>query len=322
MSERLFPVRIVEMRYEATDILSYLLRSLDGSDLAAVEPGAHVDVHLAADLVRSYSLSNGAGEDGAYRLTVARDANGKGGSIHMHDKLRVGQIIEISEPRNNFVLAEEAPFSLFLAGGIGVTPFVPMVRRLNALGRAWRLHYAVRAPDRAALLDELQALSREGEGELLPNYDEVDGGRMLDIPALIAEAPVGAHLYCCGPAGMLDAFRKSAEAAGVPSSQIHFEYFGSNVASATAGGFTVVLARSGVEVPIPAGQSILHAVNNAGANVPFSCEEGVCGACETRVIEGLPDHRDMILTDAERADSKTMMICCSGAKSNRLVLDL
>lgn len=324
MSEPLFPVRIVQMRYEATDILSFVLRPLDGSDLPPVDPGAHVDVHLSGDLMRSYSLSNGVGDDGAYRLTIARDANSKGGSTFIHDKLRVGQTIEISAPRNNFELAVDAPFSLFFAGGIGVTPFLPMVRRLNEQSRPWRLHYAVRTPERAALLRELEGLAAasDGKGEVLPNYDEAPGGKMIDLSALIAAAPKGTHTYCCGPIGMLDAFRKCCDAGGLPSERVHFEYFSSNVETATEGGYTVVMAKSGTEIVVPAGQTILHAVNDAGANVPFSCEEGVCGACETRVIEGLPDHRDMILSDAERAENKTMMICCSGAKSDRLVLDL
>lgn len=322
MTEPVFPVRVTQIRFEATDILSFVLRQLDGSDLPPVEPGAHVDVHLANDLMRSYSLSNGAGDDGAYRLTVARDANSKGGSTYMHDKLRAGQTVEISAPRNNFALAEDAVLSVFIAGGIGVTPFVPMMRRLNELGRAWRLHYSVRTPERAALLQEIEALAAVGSGEVLPNYDEVPGGKMLDLSALIGALPTGAHVYCCGPTGMLDAFRKGTDAAGVPAEQVHFEYFTSNVESATEGGFTVVMAKSGVEVVVTAGQTILHAVNDAGANVPYSCEEGVCGACETRVIEGTPDHRDMILTDSEKVENKTMMICCSGCKSPRLVLDL
>lgn len=322
MSDPTRPVRVVQMRYEATEIFSYFLRPVDGSDLPSVEPGSHVDVHLSGGLMRSYSLSNGAGDDGAYRLTVARDANSTGGSTYMHNVLRVGQIVEISDPRNNFALTEDAPFTLIFAGGIGVTPFVPMARRLNALGRPWRLHYAVRTPDRAALLDELQALAAEGLGEVAPNYDEIPGGRMLDLGGLIAGAPAGTHLYCCGPAGMLEAFRRLADEAGVPAGRVHFEYFSSNVENATEGGFTVVLAKTGIEVVVPQGQTILHAINDAGGNVSFSCEEGVCGACETRVIEGLPDHRDMILTDQERIESKTMMICCSGSKSERLVLDL
>ena len=324
MSEPLFPVRIVQMRWEATDVVSFLLRAIDGTPLPMVAPGAHVDVHLSGDLMRSYSLSNGVADDGAYRLTVARDAKSTGGSTFMHDKLRVGQTLEISAPRNNFGLAEDAPFSTFLAGGIGVTPFVPMIRRINTLNGSWRLHYSVRTPDRAALLEELRALAADsaGRGEVLPNYDEVPGGRMLDLTQLVAQGPTGNHLYCCGPIGMLDAFRRACGDAGIADERVHFEYFSSNVVVAAEGGFTVVLAKSGTEVVVNAGQTILHAVNDAGANVPFSCEEGVCGACETRVIEGVPDHRDMILTDSERAANKTMMICCSGAKSPRLVLEL
>ena len=306
----------------ATDTLSYVLRPLDGSDLPLVEPGAHVDVHLTGDLMRSYSLSNGLGDDGTYRLTVARDVKSKGGSVFMHDKLRVGQTIEISEPRNNFALDESAALSLFFAGGIGVTPFLPMMRRLNELGRPWRIHYSVRTPDRAALLREIEELAAQGAGEVLPNYDEVPGGKMLDLKALIGAAASGTHVYCCGPVGMLDAFRKSAELVGLSAERVHYEYFSSNVESATEGGYVVVLAKSGTEVAVPAGQSILHAVNAAGGNVPFSCEDGVCGACETKVLEGIPDHRDMILTDIERTANKTMMVCCSGSKSARLVLDI
>lgn len=322
MSEPLFPARVVQIHYEAPDILSFVLRPLDGGKFPAVEPGAHIDVHLESGLMRSYSLSNGARHDGSYRLTVARDANSKGGSVFMHDRLRAGQLIQISAPRNNFALATEAPLSVFFAGGIGVTPFLPMLRELNALGRPWRIHYAVRTPDRAALLQEIEQFAREGQGEVVPNFDEVPGGTMLDLPGLLSTLPEDTHVYCCGPAGMLDAFRKGAENAGIASDHVHFEYFSSNVESATEGGYVVMLVRTGVEIVVPAGQTILHAVNDAGANVSFSCEEGVCGACETRVIEGIPDHRDMILTDAERQENKTMMICCSGSKSPRLVLDL
>jgi vanillate O-demethylase ferredoxin subunit len=322
MSEPLFPVRIDQIRYEAADILSFLLRRCDGRDFEPVDPGAHIDVHLGNDLMRSYSLSNGLGDDGAYRITVARDANSKGGSVFMHERIRVGQTIEISEPRNNFALAQDADLSVFIAGGIGVTPFLPMMRRLNESGKRWRLHYSARTPERAALLQEIAQLAVAGGGEFLQNFDEVPGGTMLDLPALLSAVSPGTHVYCCGPTGMLDAFRKAAATAALPDDHVHFEYFSSNIEGATEGGFTVVMAQSGREVVIAPGQTILHALNDAGANIAYSCEEGVCGACETRVIEGVPDHRDVILTDSERAAGKTMMVCCSGSKSPRLVLDL
>lgn len=321
MSEPLFPARLIAVRYEATDVLSFLLRPLTDELSLKIDPGSHVDVHLPNDMMRSYSLSNGAGHTEDYRLTVSRDPNSRGGSAFMHDSLRVGQILQISKPRNNFCLAENAPMSVFISGGIGITPFIPMITRLNALGRPWRIHYCVRTRDRAALLGELEALAATGSGELCTNFDEDPAG-ILDLDATMRLVPPDAHVYCCGPTGMLNAFRTGAASAGISDERVHFEYFSSDVQGATEGGFTVVLRKSGKEIVVEPGQSILAAVTALGLNVPYSCEEGICGACETPVIEGKPDHRDMILSDAEREESKTMMICCSGSKSERLILDL
>jgi vanillate O-demethylase ferredoxin subunit len=321
MTEPLFPARLIASRYEATDVVSFLFQPLSHELPERIDPGSHIDVHLPNDMMRSYSLSNGPGQMEGYRLTVARDANSKGGSVFMHDSLRVGQVLEISKPRNNFELAEHAPMSVFISGGIGITPFVPMLARLNELNKPWRLHYCVRTRDRAALLGELSALADAGSGELIPNFDEDPAG-ILDLDATLRSVPYDAHLYCCGPTTMLNAYRSGAEAAGIEPERVHFEYFSSDVKGATEGGFTVVLQKSGDEVVIEPGQSILHALTAHGLNIPYSCEEGICGACETRVLEGMPDHRDMILSDREREEIKTMMICCSGSKSPRLVLDL
>lgn len=321
MTEQLFPTRLIAIRYEAPDILSFLLQPLDAALPDRIDPGSHVDIHLPNGMMRSYSLSNAPGPVEGYRLTVARDAASRGGSVYMHEQLRVGQILEISKPRNNFELAEDAPLSVFIAGGIGITPFVPMIARLNDLGKSWRLHYCVRTRERAALLGELEALAAAGSGELLPNYDDGPAG-ILDLDGALAAIPADGHVYCCGPTAMLGAFRTGAQAAGIASERVHFEYFTSEVENATEGGFTIVLDKTGNEIVVEAGQTILRALTEHGINVPYSCEEGICGACETRVIEGMPDHRDMILSDAERLESKTMMICCSGSKSPRLVLDL
>lgn len=322
MTEPVFSVRITAIRYEAQEVLSFVLRALDGSDLPSAEPGAHVDVLLPNRMTRSYSLSNGRTDPGSYRLTVARDGASRGGSVYMHDTLRCGQVIEISQPRNNFPLVEDAPFSMFLAGGIGVTPFVPMINRLNERRRKWRLHYSVRTPDRAALLGELSDLASCGLGEILPNFDQVPGGTMLDLRQLVGELPPSGHIYCCGPIGMLNAYRQVTEAAGVDADRVHLEYFSNNVVPANNEDFALVLARSGREIKMRPGMSILQAIRDVGVEVASSCEEGVCGACETRVIEGVPDHRDVILSEKDRREGKTMMICCSGSKSERLVLDL
>ncbi|HEX7113977.1 MAG TPA: PDR/VanB family oxidoreductase [Steroidobacter sp.] len=313
--------RIVAIRYEARDVLSFVLAPLErGSELPPYSPGAHVDVHLTGGLVRSYSLSNGIGDAGVYRLTVQKDAKSRGGSRFMHEKLQVGQTLEISAPRNNFELFEDSPMSVFIAGGIGITPFMPMMARLNDLGRPWRLHYCVRTRERAAFLDEITRLSQEGQGEVHLNFDEEPGGVKLDLNEVIRAAPPEAHVYCCGPTGMLDAYKKAA--APLPPEKVHYEYFNSDVQPAAEGGFLVVLQRSGLEVFVRPGETIIQAIRQAGVEVETSCEEGVCGACETRVIAGQPDHRDMILNERERAESKSMMICCSGSKSERLVLDL
>jgi tetrachlorobenzoquinone reductase len=321
MTEPVFPVRVVTTQYEATAILSYVLASLDGKPLPPFEAGSHIDVHLAFGMMRSYSLSNDA-SDGRYRLTVARDANTKGGSVFMHQNVHAGDTIEISLPRNNFPLFEDAGLSVFIAGGIGVTPFVPMAIRLNALSRPWRLHYCVRTRDRAALLSELHQLADAGPGELLPNFDEEAGGAMLDLRAVLGGLGPKDHIYCCGPVAMLNAFRSTAEALGIPDERVHFEYFSSAHQSASGGGYDLILAKSNRTLRVEEGQTPLKALLAAGIQVSYSCEDGVCGACETRVLDGVPDHRDMILTDKERAEGKSMMVCCSGAKTPSLTLDL
>lgn len=322
MSEPTFPVRVREMRYEALEVLSLVLETLERAPLPAFEPGAHVDVFLSNGMSRSYSLSSLPTDRVSYRLTVAKDANSRGGSTFIHDQLRVGDILQISAPRNNFPLAEGAPFSIFIAGGIGVTPFIPMVRRLNERNAAWRLHYCVRSRDRAALIDEITAYAAAGRGEAIPNFDHEPGGQMLDIERVLRDAPSGAHVYCCGPIGMLNAYRAAAQAVGLEPARVHFEYFSSNVERALQGGFTVICERSAKSVVVKPGETILEALTSIGVDVPSSCQEGVCGSCETRVISGVPDHRDMILSKSERESGKAIMICCSGSKTDILVVDL
>lgn len=321
MTEPVFPVRVVSTHYEATDILSFVLANVDGTSLPPFEPGSHVDVHLANDMMRSYSLSND-GRTGRYRLTVARDANSKGGSIFFHENVRAGDIIEISHPRNNFQLFEGARQSVLIAGGIGVTPFLPMCSRLNALSLPWRLHYCVRTRDRAGLLAEFQELADAGVGEVLPNFDEEPGGTMLDLRTVLSELGQDDHIYCCGPLGMLNAFRSTAEDLSIPAERFHFEYFSSDAESATGGGYDLILAKRQRTIRVEEGQTPLKALLAADIEVPYSCEDGICGACETHVLDGIPDHRDMILTEKERAEGRTMMICCSGSKSPSLTLDL
>jgi ferredoxin-NADP reductase len=316
----LLKTRIVAIRYEAVDIVSFVLAPIGAEPLPAFEPGSHVDVHLTGALMRSYSLSNGTGDVGRYRLTIQKDPKSRGGSVYMHENLSPGQEFEISTPRNNFPLVENSPASILIAGGIGITPFLPMITRLNARGSRWRLYYCVRRRERATFIEELQQLAARGVGEVVFNFDEEPGGAVLDLADIIRRLPPDAHVYCCGPTGMLDAYREAAKA--LPPERVHYEYFSSDVKAAAEGGFTVVLQKSGREIHVKTGETILSALRNAGVDVPSACEEGICGACETKVISGHPDHRDRILDERERAEGNKMMICCSGSKSDRLVLEL
>lgn len=316
----LLEVRVRAIAYEADGILSYELRPLDGGALPAFGAGAHVDLHLPQGVVRSYSLVNPQDERHRYVIAVQRDETSRGGSRHVHDRIRPGDVLAISPPRNNFALAEDAPYSTLIAGGIGITPLWCMAQRLEALGRPFELYYCVRRRAIAAFLEPIEALAVRRPGSVHVNFDHEPGGALLDIAGLVARAAPEAHLYCCGPLPMLDAFE--AATAGRDRALVHVEYFAAREAPATAGGFTVVLARSGTSVTVPPGSTIIDALFNAGIDVPHSCLEGVCGTCETKVLSGEPDHRDLVLTDAERAAGKTMMICCSGSKTGTLVLDL
>ena len=315
-----FEVRVKALTWEAPDIFSVDLRPLESNVLPPFTAGAHVDLHLPTGLVRSYSLLNTQSERHRYVIGVQRDRTSRGGSAWVHDKLRVGDPIKISGPRNNFPLTEDAPQSILIAGGIGITPILGMVRQLDALGRPWVLHYCTRTRAGAAFIDELEALAANGRGVIRFNFDEEPGGATLDLAALAVAAPKDAHLYCCGPLPMLAAFE--AATAAWPREQVHVEYFTAKEAPAVAGGFTVVLAKSGREIKVDPGVSIINALFRAGVNHPSSCLEGVCGACETPVLEGIPDHRDLVLTESEQRANRTMMICCSGCKSERLVLDI
>jgi len=314
-AETVIDAELTAVRPVARDINAYELRASDGRKLPPAAAGAHIDLHLANGLVRQYSLISPEPDPAAYVVAVKRDAQSRGGSRFIHENLRPGARLKISAPRNNFPLDERAPHTVLIAGGIGITPIWSMVQRLEALGRPWRLHYACRSRDDAAFRVELESRTSAGF-----HFDDEAGGKVLDVGAVVASAPSTAHLYCCGPAPMLAAFE--AAAAGWPRAQVHVEYFTAKDAPATEGGFVIELRRSGRELVVPAGKTILETVRAAGIDAPSSCEAGICGTCETRVIAGIPDHRDQWLSEEERAANKTVMICCAGCTSERLVLDL
>lgn len=315
------PVRVVAIDEVADGVALLVLADPAGGDLPAWEPGAHVDLVLPSGKVRQYSLCGNPSERSEYRVAVLREPAGRGGSVEVHDVLRRGTDLTIRGPRNHFRLVD-APAYHFVAGGIGITPILAMVHEAERRGLPWTLTYGGRTRASMAFADELVAL--DAERVTLVAQDEVGHP---DLAAVVAALPEGTAVYCCGPEGLLTALERASAALDAPLA-VHSERFtppgGDRVDplpdDATA--FEVVLSRTGRTVTVPADRTLLAAVRDVIPGVPYDCEEGYCGSCETRVLAGTPLHRDTILTDDERAESASMMICVGRCTSDRLVLDL
>ncbi|MBS1678262.1 MAG: oxidoreductase [Actinobacteria bacterium] len=309
----------VEMRVAARRVLSdgviaLDLEPLDGGEAPGWEPGAHVDLHLPGELIRQYSLCGSPGDREALRVAVLREAEGRGGSLYLHDVAAVGDVLAVGGPRNNFRL-EPSPRYLFIGGGIGITPLVPMIAAAGAAGADWSLLYGGRTRASMAFLAELEADERVA---VVPE----DTMGMLDLEAALREVRGETLIYCCGPEPLLLAVEDAA--AHWPAGALHVERFKArgDLPDDEGTAFEVVLRRSGITIEIAPGETILDAAAAAGVAVPSSCREGTCGTCETIVLEGEPEHRDSILTPADQAAGDCMMICCSRCRGERLVLDL
>jgi vanillate O-demethylase ferredoxin subunit len=319
----LLSVQLARKSREAEDICALELRPLPGQSLPRFEAGAHLDLHLPNGLVRQYSLCNDPAETDRYLLGVLRDPASRGGSAAVHDALAEGQTLSISAPKNHFALVKGAPRTLLLAGGIGITPLLAMAEQLVHEGADFRLHYATRSPARTAFRERLAAPHFAGRVQL--HHDDGAPEQRLDIAAaLAAAAGPGTQLYVCGPQGFIDAVLATARAAGWDEKNLHREYFGAAapVHTADEGSFEVQIKSSGRVVTVPAGQSVVQALDAVGVHIVTSCEQGVCGTCLTRVLDGVPDHKDMYLTPEEQAANDQFLPCCSRACSPRLVLDL
>ncbi|GAA5235586.1 oxidoreductase [Verticiella sediminum] len=312
--------QILKKTDAALDICTFELGSPDGKPLPAFSAGAHIDVHLGEDLVRQYSLCNHPDASGRYVIGVLLDPASRGGSRAMH-ALKEGDILEISEPRNHFPLHGSAEHSILLAGGIGITPILCMAERLANIGASFEMHYCTRSPERTAFRERLAADDFQACCRVY--HDSRPEAGKLDLAAVLGAPAPGKHLYVCGPGGFIDAVLSAGRAAGWAEDNLHREYF-ANVVQAEAGDgpFQVKIASSGQVIDIAADQSITDALAAAGVDIPVSCEQGVCGTCLTNVLEGVPDHRDLYLTDEEREANDQMLPCCSRAKSSMLVLDL
>ncbi|KTB88178.1 PDR/VanB family oxidoreductase [Pseudomonas syringae] len=310
-------VRVTGVTRHTPNIVSINLAPVGSDCLSAFDPGAHIDVHLPNGLVRSYSLMTSLTDSGHYRLGVLHDRQSRGGSAFIHKYLRTGVVLKVSLPRNNFPVSS-ARQAVFIAGGIGITPLLGMARQLAERGAAVGLLYCVRSEEEMAFRDELDALS----ADVSYHIDDRQGGAP-DLLSFMQGYPADTHFYCCGPAPMLNAFDRACSSLGIRHS--HTERFSGAAPpppDAISKGYQVVLSRSGAQLYHDGKGSLLDVLIASGHTLSYSCKEGVCGACEVRVLEGALEHRDVVLSAAERASGRTMMICVSGCTSERLVLDI
>ncbi len=314
-------LRVVRKVALAQDIAGFELEALDGKALPHYTPGAHLEVQVREGLKRQYSLW--AQPDGkTYRIGVLRAPDSRGGSAGMHEQIQIGDALLCSAPKNHFELEPNTAPVLLLAAGIGITPILCMADALHQRGVPFELHYAARSRERMAFAQHIQ---ESGYAQHTRLYAEGEAPGRVDLAQVVAAQPPGAHLYVCGPKGFIDATRQAAEQAGWDAQRVHFELFGAStdtVALNTGDAFSVELRRSGRVIPIQAGVSIAESLLAAGIEVETSCEQGICGTCITQVLDGEPDHRDEYLTAQEKAANDQMLICCSRAKSQILVLDL
>ncbi|KRW73859.1 Vanillate O-demethylase oxidoreductase [Pseudomonas sp. TTU2014-066ASC] len=311
-------VVVSDKRQVANGICRFELAAIDAT-LPPFEAGAHIDVHVAPGLIRQYSLCNDPAESHRYVIGVLNEPTSRGGSRTLHETIQVGDQLTIGAPRNLFSLEPTAERHLLLAGGIGVTPILSMAWRLHAQGADFEMHYCARSPEHAAFVDVIRAA---------PFAEQVkfhfDTTQRLDAKALLAEPRTGTHLYICGPGGFMDHMLDTARRCGWADAALHREFFAAPTQGEVGGDqpFDVQLSRSGMTLHVPTDKSVLQVLEAAGVEISSSCEQGICGACLTPVLEGEPDHRDQFLTDAERACNDQFTPCCSRAKGNCLVLDL
>jgi ferredoxin-NADP reductase len=314
-------VQVVRKSVEAIDICTFELADPLGNALPHFGAGSHIDVHVRDGLVRQYSLCNDPRDTHRYLIGVLRVPNSRGGSGAMHDDLQEGDVIEIGEPRNHFPLAHSAKRSVLIAGGIGVTPILCMAERLANIGADFAMHYCTRSAERTAFLRRIQQSSFASQVSF--HFDDGPPEQKLDVSALLERPQADTHLYVCGPKGFMDLVIATAAEKGWPTHRVHKEYFSSDVRSlASDTAFEVKIASTGKVFRVAKDQTVVTALAQNGIDVPTSCQQGVCGTCLTRVIDGEPEHRDIYQSDAERARNDQFTPCCSRAKSAMLVLDL
>lgn len=321
MVDRRLTMRVLRIDDETQDIRRFELVSEDGGRLPSFTAGAHIDLHLGAEIIRQYSLCNGPDQVDSYTIAVKREPQSRGGSSALHDRVKVGDLIPVTGPRNHFPLDSTARQHLLLAGGIGVTPLLSMARHLKAQGVSFRMVYFTRSVQHTAFNDLLTGPEFAAEVEIRHGVEPSAMGEQLR--ALLAAHPAGGHVYACGPRPFMQLVEEIA-AASYPPGAIHLEHFQADPEAQTGprDAFRIRLAKSGKELDVPAGESMIDVLTRHGVRVEMMCQQGVCGTCLTGVLEGVPDHRDAFLSEAEKRANDKVLLCCSRALSPLLVLDL
>jgi len=315
-------LKVTDIQCEAKGILLLELRDENKQALPPFTAGSHLEIYLANGLTRHYSLLNSPAERDRYVVAVSLDPNSQGGSAFIHQKIKLGDVLSISTPRNHFELVDVAEYC-FIAGGIGITPILSMIHWCIAHQKKWTLYYSTRNRQRAAFYESLNALH---QAENIHFHFNDEQANLLDLQQIVQELSPNTHIYCCGPNPLMLALKEVSVAIG---ERVHFEWFNAPqpIKSETQSvedisEFTVKLAKSGHEIIVKPEQSILDAIESLGIEVPFSCRAGICGACECTVLRGEPEHLDMVLSDSEKQANQRMLICVSRSRSPVLELDL
>jgi phthalate 4,5-dioxygenase reductase subunit len=313
---KMMPLRVTRNDKIAEGIHLLEFRDSGGKPLPEFSAGAHITIRTPNGSLRKYSLCNDPAERDRYAVAIKREVSGRGGSINLIDGVKAGDELMVAPPVNDFELPQRATGFLFIAGGIGVTPFMAMIRQAQAQGKRFRLYYCSRSPETTAFIDELSA--PEFEDKVFIHYDQGDPARSLDLKPILAERKNREHLYCCGPRPLMEAVRTLTD--HWSSAAVHFEAFSdAETHKATDTAFKVRLAKSGDVIDVPVTKTILEAMREHGLEVPSSCETGTCGTCRTKMLAGEADHRDLCLAEHEKKDN--IMICVSRAKTDEITLD-
>jgi vanillate O-demethylase ferredoxin subunit len=321
-------LKVTKVKDLTSKVKMFELMPAAGGELPAFEAGAHIDIKMPNGIIRSYSLANNPEERNRYVTAILKEVAGKGGSIWMHENVKVGDVLTTTEPIQNFPLSEDATQSVLLAGGIGITPILAMGYRLKALGKKVHMHFCARSVEETPFTDEVKAVFGD---DVTFHHDGGDPSKGINLKETFADHEEGEHLYVCGPPGILNATREAAS--HWPDGTVHFELFTSartdeevaeaEAASRTNEAFEIELAQSGVTLTIPADRTILDVMIEEGFGVPYACEEGWCGACIIPMLGGKADHRDEVLSNAEKESNEKIQVCVSRAlPGEKLILDM